>query len=328
MLVDEMTIRLIAGNGGTGRAAFTNIKRSLGPSGGDGGNGGSVYFEGVVDITALALHSNKKEIKAENGKNGGRSFTDGHRGADTILMVPIGTVITNCTTNETQEIISVGQRIRAVAGGKGGRGNYKFRSATNTSPTEFEYGTPGTNAEFHLELRLIADVGLVGLPNVGKSSLLNELTKAKAKIANYPFTTLEPNLGSYYGTIIADIPGLIEGASSGKGLGVKFLKHIERTNVLFHIISSESDGVVRDYTTVRNELLAYEPSLAEKREVVFLSKSDMVTPEVVVDKLQQLKKYKVHALPFSLLDSDTLEPIKKILNEIRDTKNGEMDDSR
>lgn len=320
MLVDEATIRFTAGNGGTGCAAFTNIKLNLGPSGGDGGHGGNVYLEGVVDIGALALHSNKKEIKAKNGEDGGSSFTDGHRGDDLILKMPIGTVITNLDTGNVQEIITAGQRILVAGGGKGGRGNYKFRSATNTSPTNFERGTQGDSIAYKLELRLIGDVGLIGLPNAGKTSLLNELTQAKAKVANYPFTTLEPNLGSYYGTIIADIPGLIEGASGGKGLGVKFLKHIQRTNTFFHLISSESDDVARDYDTVRTELKAYDATLAGKREIVFLSKSDMVSPEELAEKMALLKKHNVTAIPFSILDSESLEPIKKVLNEIRDNK--------
>ncbi len=320
MLVDEMIIRFTAGNGGSGRSAFSNIKLNLGPSGGDGGNGGSMYLEGVVDIGALALHSNKKEIKAENGRDGGSSLTDGRRGEDLILKVPIGTVVTNLDTGHVEEIIAAGERILVASGGRGGRGNYKFRSATNTSPTQFEPGTKGESALYKLELRLIGDVGLIGLPNAGKSSLLNELTQAKVRVANYPFTTLEPNLGSYYGTIIADIPGLIEGASEGKGLGVKFLKHIERTGVFFHLISSESDDVLRDYQTVREELKKYNATLAEKREIVFLSKSDMVTHEELAEKVKLLKKHKVVAIPFSILDPESLESIKKILNEIRDSK--------
>lgn len=320
MLVDDMTIRLTAGNGGAGRSAFTHVKLSLGPSGGDGGHGGNIYLEGVADIGALAQLVNKNEIKAENGKEGGSSFTDGRRGADTILKVPIGTMVTHLDTGYREEIRSVGERILAAGGGRGGRGNYKFRSATNTSPRQFERGTAGDSVMYRLELRLIADVGLIGLPNAGKSSLLNELTEAKAKIANYPFTTLEPNLGSYYGTIIADIPGLVEGASGGKGLGVKFLRHIERTDTFFHLISCESDDVVRDYRTIRQELERYNPSLAEKREVVFLSKCDTVTPERLAEEVKQLKKIKVAATPFSLLEPESLEPIRKILNEIRDGK--------
>ncbi|HVM73792.1 MAG TPA: Obg family GTPase CgtA [Candidatus Paceibacterota bacterium] len=320
MLVDEMTIRLTGGNGGAGRAAFNKVKLMQGPSGGDGGHGGNIYLEGIVDIGALAMYSNKKEIKADNGKNGGSSFTDGHRGEDLILTVPIGTMVTNLDTGYIDEVIKVGQRILVAGGGIGGRGNYKFRSSTNTTPLEFEKGKTGDSALYKLSLKLIADVGLIGLPNAGKSSLLNELTSSRAKVANYPFTTLEPNLGSYFGTIIADIPGLIEGASDGKGLGVKFLKHIERTDTFFHLVSCESDDVVRDYKTIRHELEAYDPALTKKHEVVFLTKSDMATPKELKEKLDALKKIKVKAIPFSILEPESLEVVKKELNAIRDNK--------
>ena len=320
MLVDEMTIQLTAGNGGKGRAAFNKVKLMQGPSGGDGGHGGSIYLEGVVDIGALAMHSNKKEIRAKDGKNGGAHFNDGTRGEDVILKVPIGTVVTNMDTGYTEEIVKVGQRILAAGGGIGGRGNYKFRSSTNTTPLEFEEGKRGDSALYTLELKLIADVGLIGLPNAGKSSLLNELTASIAKVANYPFTTLEPNLGSYFGTIVADIPGLIEGASEGKGLGVKFLKHIERTGVFFHLVSCESDDVARDYKTVRKELENYDATLTKKKQVVLLTKCDMISPKELAEKQKALKKIKVDATPFSILEPEILEVVKKALNEIRDTK--------
>ena len=315
-----MTIRLTAGNGGRGRAAFNKVKLMQGPSGGDGGHGGSIYLEGVADIGALAMHSNKKEIRAKDGKNGGAHFNDGTRGDDVILKVPIGTVVTNIDTGYTEEIVKVGQKILVAGGGIGGRGNYKFRSSTNTTPLEFEEGKRGDSAEYNLSLKLIADVGLIGLPNAGKSSLLNELTASRAKVANYPFTTLEPNLGSYFGTIVADIPGLIEGASEGKGLGVKFLKHIERTGVFFHLVSCESDDVARDYKTVRAELEQYDPALAKKKQIVLLTKSDMVSPKELTEKLKALKKLKVDAIPFSILEPESLELVKKALNEIRESK--------
>jgi len=320
MLVDEMTVRLTAGNGGSGRAAFNRVKRMQGPSGGDGGHGGNIYLEGVVDIGALMLYSNKKEIKADNGKNGGASFTDGTRGPDVTLTVPVGTTVTNLDTGFTEEIMHVGERKLVAGGGIGGRGNYKFRSSTNTTPMEFEPGKTGDSATYKLSLKLIADVGLIGLPNAGKSSLLNELTKARSRVANYPFTTLEPHLGSYFGTIIADIPGIIEGASEGKGLGVKFLKHIERTNAFFHLVSCESDDVVRDYKTIRHELVAYDKVLGTKREVVFLTKSDMVTESELKEKVKALKKIKVDATPLSILDEKSLDQVKKILNTIRSEK--------
>jgi len=320
MLIDEVTITIKAGGGGTGAVAFNKVKLSRGPTGADGGNGGNVYFEGTGDINALMVFASRKEIEAERGRDGRGQFLDGRKGEDFILKVPIGTRVTNLETNFAQEIEEVGQRILAAGGGIGGRGNFKFRSATNTTPMEHEDGTKGDVAAYKIELRLIADVGLVGLPNAGKSTLLNELTAAKSRVANYAFTTLEPHLGSYYGIILADIPGIIEGASAGKGLGVKFLKHIERTRTLFHLIDAGSDDVARDYKIVRIELEAYNPELAKKAEHVFLTKTDSVTPDEVKEKIAALKKAGIKALPLSVLEPDSLEAVKKILNKIKDEK--------
>jgi len=320
MLIDEVTITIKAGDGGNGAVAFNKVKLSRGPTGADGGNGGSVYFEGTGDINALMVFASRKEIEAERGRDGRGQFLDGRKGEHFILKVPVGTRVTNLETNFAQEIEEVGQRILAAGGGIGGRGNFKFRSATNTTPMEHEDGTKGDVATYKIELRLIADVGLVGLPNAGKSTLLNELTAAKSRVANYAFTTLEPHLGSYYGVILADIPGIIEGASAGKGLGVKFLKHIERTRVLFHLIDAESDDVARDYKVIRKELEAYNPELAKKTEHVFLTKTDCVTPEEVKEKLAALKKAGIKAPPLSVLEPDSLEAVKKILNKIKDEK--------
>ena len=320
MLVDEVTMKLCAGKGGRGAVAFQKVRLAQGPTGADGGRGGSIYFEGVPDINALARFASQKTLYAENGKDGRGQFIDGRAGMDMVLKIPTGTRLTNLDTGYVQEISAVGERILASGGGKGGRGNFKFRSSTNTAPEDFEEGTAGDTMTYRLELRLIADVGLVGLPNAGKSSLINELTAAGSKVGNYAFTTLEPNLGAYYGLIIADIPGLIEGASEGKGLGVKFLKHIERTKTLLHLVSVESDDVARDYTTVRNELGKYNPALLEKSEHVFLSKCDTVTPAEVEAKLAALKKKKIIATPISVLDDKTLGEVKTVLNAIKDAK--------
>ncbi len=320
MLIDEITITLKAGDGGNGAVAFNKVKLSRGPTGADGGNGGSVYFEGTGDINGLMVYASRKEIEAERGRDGRGQFLDGRKGEDFIMKIPTGSTVTNLATNFSQEIKEVGQRILAAGGGIGGRGNFKFRSATNTTPMEHEDGTKGDVATYKIELRLIADVGLVGLPNAGKSTLLNELTAAKSRIANYAFTTLEPHLGSYYGVILADIPGIIEGASGGKGLGVKFLKHIERTKVLFHLIAADSDDVVRDYKVIHKELETYNPELVKKTEHVFLTKTDSASPEEVKEKLAALKKAKIKALPVSVLDPESLQEVKKILNKIKDEK--------
>ena len=216
MLIYEVTIKVNAGNGGRGAVAFNKTLMSLGPTGGSGGRGGSVYFEGVSDLNSLSRFRYKKNINADNGAVGGGQFRDGPDGEDLTIKIPVGTVISKIETNETEEILKVGDKILITKGGIGGKGNFLFRSSTNTSPKQFQEGLPGEHTTVKLELKLIADVGFIGLPNAGKSSLLNELTKAQSKVANYPFTTLEPNLGAYYEIILADIPGLIEGASSGK----------------------------------------------------------------------------------------------------------------
>ncbi len=320
MLVDEITLTTKAGDGGKGCVAFNKVKLSRGPTGADGGRGGSVYFEGTSDINALMNYASQKEVTGEKGHDGRGQFLDGRRGEDLIVKIPTGTTITNLETNYAQEITKVGERILAAGGGVGGRGNFKFRSAINTTPMESEEGTAGDRATYRLELRLIADVGFVGLPNAGKSSLLNELTAAKSRVANYAFTTLEPHLGSYYGIILADIPGIIEGASGGKGLGVKFLKHIERTKVIFHLIDAESDDVLRDYNIIRKELESYNPELTKKEEHVLLTKTDAATPEEVKEKVAALKKAGLKPLAISILEPETLEAVKKILNKIKDDK--------
>jgi len=316
MLIDDAKIKVMAGSGGKGAVAFNKNMMSLGPAGGSGGNGGSIYIEGVSDLSALNQFRFKKEIKAKDGQDGRSQFRDGNNADDLILFVPVGTVAHNLKTGEDIEIAKIGQQAILARGGRGGRGNFHFRSSTNTTPKEFEYGRPGESLEIHLELKLIADVGFVGIPNVGKSSLLNELTNAKSKVANYPFTTLEPNLGVYYDLILADIPGLIEGASKGKGLGVKFLRHIERTKTLFHFVAADSVDPVADYKTVRNELGAYNKLLLEKSEYVLVSKKDIVSSSIAREVVKKLKKLNKNTTPISVFDWDSLELVKKILNDL------------
>ncbi len=316
MLIDDVKIKVKAGRGGNGSVAFNKTKMSLGPTGADGGRGGSIYLEGVSDLGALIQFRYKKAIFAKNGERGRTQLNDGADGADIILKVPVGTVVHNLTTGEDFEIIAINQKTLLVKGGKGGWGNYKFRSSTNTSPQEYEEGWPGQEYELRLELKLIADVGFIGLPNVGKSSLLNELTNAKSKVANYPFTTLEPNLGAYYELILADLPGLIEGASEGRGLGIKFLRHVERTKTLFHFISAESPTPTKDYEIIRQELGAYNKELLNKIEYVFLSKADLLAKEEIDEKISALKKINKEILPISIHDTDSLERVEKILRAI------------
>ncbi len=316
MLIDDVTIKVAAGDGGRGKVAFNSNMMSQGPTGGSGGNGGSVYLEGASNLDLLNQLRFKKELKASNGQNGKPQYNDGNDGDDLILKVPVGTVIHNLNTGTEEEIVKIGQRVLVAKGGHRGKGNFLFRGPRNTSPRQFQEGLPGQKFALRLELKLIADVGFIGLPNVGKSSLLNELTNAKSKVANYQFTTLEPNLGAYYHLILADIPGLIEGASSGKGLGIKFLRHIERTKILFHFISVESADPAGDYKTIRKELGEYNKELLDKPEYLFISKSDMITPAELEKKLKILKKTGKDVLPISIHDMDSLEAVKKILNSL------------
>lgn len=320
MLIDDVSIKIIAGHGGKGAVAFNKNLMSLGPAGGTGGKGGSVYIETVSDLSALNQFRYKKEFAAENGKDGGHQFKDGNDGKDLILKAPIGTVIHNLTTGTDIETNKIGERLLLAKGGNGGKGNFHFRSSKNTSPTQFQSGLPGEEFKFRMELKLIADIGLVGLPNAGKTSLLNELTNSKSKVGNYPFTTLEPNLGVYYELILADIPGLIEGSSAGKGLGIKFLRHIERTRIIFHLISSESENPDKDYKIIRKELGTYNKKLIEKQEYIFLTKTDLFDKKTIDSKVKKLKKISSKIIPISINDSQDIDKVKKILNIIKSEK--------
>ncbi len=312
MLIDNVKIRITAGNGGKGMVTFRKELMALGPTGGNGGRGGNVYLQGISNLNALSKFRFKKEFKAGNGKDGGPQLQDGANGEDLVLKVPTGTVAVNLDKNEKYEINKINEKKLVAQGGRGGKGNFYFRSSTNTSPKEFEYGKTGQSFNFDIELKLIADVGFIGLPNVGKSSLINELTNAKTKVANYPFTTLEPNLGVYFDLIIADIPGLIENASQGKGLGFRFLKHIEHTKILFHFISAESLNPIKDYEIVNGELKKYNQELATKKEYLFLTKKDLISQELIDKIIKDFKKI----IAISVFDEQSIKQVEKILNNI------------
>lgn len=312
MLIDEVEITLKAGHGGAGKASFYPGFKS-GPDGGNGGRGGDIYIRVTSDLTVLNRFSREKLVAAENGEMGGSNRKSGSDGKDVEIEMPVGTQLVDKATNEKLELNTVGERFLICKGGLGGRGNFELRSSRNTTPKVAQKGLPGEERELEVYLKLIADFGLVGLPNAGKSSLLNELTAANVKVANYPFTTLEPNLGVVDEKIIADIPGLIEGAAEGRGLGIRFLKHIEKVGLLLHTVSAESVEPVKDYLTVRDELGKYNPELLKKEEIILLTKSDLVDKKQLEVKLKALKKFKKQIVPVSIYDLDSIMNLKKLL---------------
>lgn len=316
MLIDNVTIKVIAGRGGDGAVAFNTVKMALGPTGGSGAKGGDVYLETIADLGALRHFRTTKIFYAQNGESGRGQFRDGHRGEDLVLYVPRGTVVKNITTGEEHELTTQHQRILVAQGGRGGKGNYLYRSPTNTTPKQFQKGKEGDICTIQLELKLIADIGLIGFPNIGKTSFLNEVTNAHDRVANYQFTTLEPNLGAYHELILADIPGLIEGASEGRGLGIKFLKHIERTRILFHFIDASSQSPLLDYKAVRKELGAYNPKLLEKQEYIIISKTDTVDKKRVLEIKKILKPHCKHIHAISIYNPDQMNAIRKLLDTI------------
>ena len=305
MLVDEAEITIEGGHGGPGKVSF--FRKGRGPDGGTGGKGGDVYFAGTSDLTALNRFAGKKFFKADDGEAGLSNQKSGKDARDLEM-------------GEKWEINHPEERLLICEGGLGGLGNYDLRSARNTTPMHAQQGLPGKKRDLSLSLRYIADFGLIGLPNAGKSSLLNELTAANVKTADYPFTTLEPNLGVFNPStssgrplVVADVPGLIEGASSGKGLGIRFLKHIEKVPVILHCLAADSDDVHRDYRVIREELKKYSKELVKKKEIILLTKTDTVSPEKVEEGLRILKPTKKKVLPVSIYDWDALEKLKELL---------------
>ncbi len=329
--IDEIKIYATAGRGGDGVVRWRQEKflPKGGPAGGNGGRGGDFYVTAVRDIGILSKYQAKKSFKAERGEDGKNKSLHGKKGNDFILKLPIGSVITNLETDEKSQLLKEGQKILLLKGGYGGFGNEHFKSSINTTPKEWKTGEEGEHADFFIELELFADVGLVGLPNAGKSSLLNTITNTEAKVGDYPFTTLDPNLGNLYGYIIADIPGLIEGANTGKGLGVKFLRHIKRTKKIAHLISFEnlskgSNGMMKVYKEIRKELEKYDKSLnleedglSKKDEIIILTKTDIIeNPKIIEKKKKEFEKISKKVFIISLFDDKLIKTFKDELVKI------------
>ncbi len=315
MFVDEMLIRARAGRGGDGVVRWLHVKGKeyAGPSGGNGGAGGDVCARGVRDVGILARYRNRDHFDARNGGDGERNSMHGADGDDLVIDVPIGSVIRNTETGKVYEVLREDEQVLLLSGGRGGLGNEHFKSSINRNPIESTKGKEGEEGVFEIELNLIVDAGFIGLPNAGKSSLLNALTNAQAKVGSYAFTTLDPNLGDLYGFILADVPGLIEGASKGRGLGHKFLRHVRRTKMLLHCVSLEEGDPVRAYETIRAELGAYGNGLAEKEEVIVLTKSDTVSSERAQEVIAALEARASRVFTVSILDDAALKEFRDAL---------------
>ncbi|MES2226080.1 MAG: GTPase ObgE [Patescibacteria group bacterium] len=319
--IDEITIHATAGRGGDGVVRWLHMKGKDhgGPAGGDGGRGGDIVIEGVRDLGALASYQFSKKFKAEHGFPGEGNNKHGASGKHTVLKVPIGSLIQNATTKETFEVLTEGEQTVIFKGGQGGLGNAHFKGAENQNPEQNTPGRAGQAGDIRITLKIIADVGLVGFPNAGKSSLLNALTRARSKVGAYPFTTLDPHLGDLYGYLVADIPGLIEGASTGRGLGSKFLRHIERTVLIAHLVSAEQEDVAASYRAIRAELESFGKELVGKREIVVLSKVDLLTPEELAKKMTELQEASGKPVqPLSIIDEDLLKSFSDdLVKELR-----------
>ena len=319
--LDQAKITVKAGDGGNGCCSFRREKfiEFGGPNGGDGGNGGSVILEAVNGLNTLIDYRYIQHFKAQRGENGKGSNKTGASGDDLILKVPVGTqVYAEDKKTLLYDLVTEGEKIKIATGGKGGLGNTRFKSSTNQAPRKTTNGSLGEEFEIWLELKIIADIGLVGFPNSGKSSFLSLTTRAKPKIADYPFTTLNPNLGvlsiDEKEIVVADIPGLIEGAHQGVGLGDKFLKHIERCSSILHLIDANEDNLFDRYKIIRNELEKYSPELINKREIVALNKLDLLEDEEIKKKVEEFKKsFKKDFFQISILQKNNIKELLRAL---------------
>jgi len=321
--VDYIKLHLKSGNGGKGSAHLRREKYipKGGPDGGDGGRGGHIIFKANKDLWTMFHLKFKRHIKATHGEHGSKQTSTGADGEDQYIEVPLGTVIRNTDTNEViKEMTDHEEEYIVVEGGMGGKGNAHFKSSTNQTPRFAQPGIPGQELDITLELKLLADVGLVGFPNAGKSTLLSVITAAKPKIANYEFTTLKPNLGivnyrDYKTFVVADIPGIIEGAAEGKGLGYRFLRHIERNSTLLFLIPADADSVKEQYEILLDELRRYNPELLDKSRVIAISKADLLDDELKVELAREIEHAFGH-IPHVFISSiaqQGLMPLKDLL---------------
>ena len=319
--LDQAKIYIKAGDGGSGSASFRREKfiEYGGPDGGDGGDGGSIILESERNLNTLIDFRYTQHFKAQHGKHGSKRNKTGGSGKDLVLKVPIGTQIYEEDNNTLiYDFTKNKEKYLVASGGKGGLGNVRFKSSTNRAPKKKTKGKVGEEFWIWLQLKVIADVGIIGQPNAGKSSLLAALTRARPKVANYPFTTINPNLGvSYYDgkeITLADIPGLVEGAHKGVGLGDKFLRHIERCKVLLHLIDLSETNLANAYKKIKFELSAYDKNLEKKKEIVFFNKSDLVEPDIVKERLKKFSsKIKIKFEVISTLSNKDILKVKKTL---------------
>ncbi|HVI60866.1 MAG TPA: GTPase ObgE [Candidatus Saccharimonadales bacterium] len=323
--VDKVTITVAAGKGGDGKLSFRREKfvSKGGPDGGDGGDGGDVVLLASRNCNTLAVFRYQKEVKAEAGQPGQPSRKHGRSAPDLVTAVPVGTLAMDDSGSVIADLVEDGQRAVVAKGGRGGFGNAHFVSSRRQAPKFAEKGEPGEQRELHLELKMIADVGLVGLPNAGKSTLLSKLSNARPEIADYPFTTLTPNLGVVdidrnHSVLFADIPGLIEGAAAGKGLGHDFLRHIERTAVVLHLIDGYQERVAEAYQTVRAELEAYQPELIKRPEIVLLTKVEGLDNEIIDDLMGQLSEVVAEDTPIFAVSAQSGEGLQSLRFAVKD----------